>query len=150
MFTAPKTTVMESISTCLWNVVWFRNLVHRLNVKHCIEWKQPRAESRQRYLLIPRISVTALLLGPLLSYWNKQIEICLLNNGFGGGLVTKSNLTCNPMDCSPPGSSVCGISLARILEWIALSFSRGSSQGLNPDLLHCRQILYQVARETPS
>ena len=32
------------------------------------------------------------------------------------------------MDCSPPGSSVQGISQARILEWIAISFSRGSSQ----------------------
>ena len=32
------------------------------------------------------------------------------------------------MDCSPPGSSVLGISLARILEWVAISFSKGSSQ----------------------
>ena len=35
---------------------------------------------------------------------------------------------CNPMDCSPPGSSVHGISQARILEkWVAISFSSGSS-----------------------
>ena len=34
---------------------------------------------------------------------------------------------CNPMDCSPPGSSVHGISQARILEWVAVSSSRGSS-----------------------
>ena len=34
---------------------------------------------------------------------------------------------CNPMDCSPPGSSVHGISQARILEWVAISSSRGSS-----------------------
>ena len=33
----------------------------------------------------------------------------------------------NPMDCSPPGSSVHGISRARILEWVAISSSRGSS-----------------------
>ena len=32
------------------------------------------------------------------------------------------------MDCSPPGSSVCGIPQARILEWVAISFSRRSSQ----------------------
>ena len=32
---------------------------------------------------------------------------------------------CDPMDCSPPGSSVYGISQARILEWVASSFSRG-------------------------
>ena len=34
---------------------------------------------------------------------------------------------CVPMDCSPSHSSVCGISQARILEWVAISFSRGSS-----------------------
>ena len=44
-------------------------------------------------------------------------------------LVAKSCLTlCNPMDCSPPGSSVHGISQARVLVWVAISFSRGSSQ----------------------
>ena len=34
---------------------------------------------------------------------------------------------CDPMDCSLPGSSVHGISQARIPEWLAISFSRGSS-----------------------
>ena len=32
------------------------------------------------------------------------------------------------MDCNPPGSSVCGILQARVLEWVAIPFSRGSSQ----------------------
>ena len=35
---------------------------------------------------------------------------------------------CDPMDCSPPGSSVHGIFQARILEWVAISSSRGSSR----------------------
>ena len=44
-------------------------------------------------------------------------------------LVAKLCLTlCDPMDCSPPGSSVHGMSQARILEWVAISCSRGSSQ----------------------
>ena len=34
---------------------------------------------------------------------------------------------CDPMDCSPPGSSVHGIFQARVLEWVTISFSRGSS-----------------------
>ena len=34
---------------------------------------------------------------------------------------------CDPMDYSPPGSSVHGIFQARVLEWVAISFSRGSS-----------------------
>ena len=35
---------------------------------------------------------------------------------------------CNPMDCSPPGSTVRGILQARVLEWVAIPFSRGSSE----------------------
>ena len=38
---------------------------------------------------------------------------------------------CNPLDCSLSGSSVHGIFQARVLEWIAISFSRGSSQPRN-------------------
>ena len=46
--------------------------------------------------------------------------------------VAKSCPTlCDPMDCSPPGSPVHGIILARILEWVAISFSGGSSQPKN-------------------
>ena len=50
------------------------------------------------------------------------------------GLVCISEVTqscptlCDPMDCSPPGSSIHGILQARILEWVAISFSRGSSR----------------------
>ena len=35
---------------------------------------------------------------------------------------------CDPMNCSPQDSTVCGILQARILEWVAIPFSRGSSQ----------------------
>ena len=35
---------------------------------------------------------------------------------------------CDPMDCSPPGSSIHGILQARVLEWVAICFSRGSSR----------------------
>ena len=59
--------------------------------------------------------------------------------------VPKSCLTlCNPMGYSLSGSSVHGISQARILEWVAISFSRGSS-GLRTSthISHiCRQVLY--------
>ena len=47
-------------------------------------------------------------------------------------LVTQSCPTlCNPMDCGPPSSSVRGILQARTLAWIAIPFSRGSSQPRN-------------------
>ena len=53
----------------------------------------------------------------------KSLEVCLTR--------------CDPMDCSPPGSSVHGILQARILEWVAVPSSRGSSQPResNPCLL---------------
>ena len=42
-------------------------------------------------------------------------------------LITQSCPTlCNPMNCSPPGSSVHGIFQASVLEWVAISFSKGS------------------------
>ena len=44
---------------------------------------------------------------------------------------------CNPMDCSPPGSSVHGISQARILEWVAILFSRESSLPRNLTWVSC-------------
>ena len=56
------------------------------------------------------------------------------------------------MDCSPPGSSVHGTSQARILEWVAISSSKGSSiPGIEPRLwqfLHCRWILYCLTKST--
>ena len=56
------------------------------------------------------------------------------------------------MDCSPPGSSDHGISQARILEWLAISFSRGSSQpgieSMSPALIG-RQIFTTVPPKNP-
>ena len=60
-------------------------------------------------------------------------------------LDAESCLTlCNPMDCSQPGSSVHGTFQARILEWVTISFSRGSFQFKDQTCLSCigRQILY--------
>ena len=65
-------------------------------------------------------------------------------------LVTQSCLIfCNHMNYSLPGSSVHGISQARLLEWIAIPFSRGIflTQGLNSGLLLCRQIVYHLSHQ---
>ena len=47
-------------------------------------------------------------------FWLHSIQLC--------------PILCDPMDCKPPGSSVHGIFQARILEWVAISLSRGSSE----------------------
>ena len=44
---------------------------------------------------------------------------------------------CDPMDCNPPGSSVHEIFQARVLEWVAISFSRGSSQPRDQTRVSC-------------
>ena len=62
-------------------------------------------------------------------------------------LVIKSCLTFSePWDYSPPGSSVHEISQARILEWVAIRFSRGSSQHMDQTYIFCtaRWILYHL------
>ena len=72
-----------------------------------------------------------------MSHWlyAKSLQLCLT--------------LCNLMDCSPPGSSIHGILLARVLEWVTMPFSRGIflTQGSNPDLLcllGCSWVLYHL------
>ena len=43
-------------------------------------------------------------------------------------MLSHIQLFCDPMDCSPPGSTVHGFLQARILEWVGISSSRGSSR----------------------
>ena len=50
-------------------------------------------------------------------WWKRKVKVWV---------VQLCPTLCNSMDCSPPSSSVRGISQARILEWLAISFSRGS------------------------
>ena len=58
------------------------------------------------------------------SVWGKSFCWLLLTTR----MCAQSCLTvCNPMDCSPLGSSIHGILQVRRLEWVAISFSRGSS-----------------------
>ena len=59
---------------------------------------------------------------------------------------------CDPMDCSPSASSVPVIFKARILEWVAISFSRGSSWPRDPTHVPCvsrigGQILYHLSQQ---
>ena len=66
-------------------------------------------------------------------------------------LVTQMCPTpCDPMDCSPPGSSVHEIFQGRIMEWVAISFSRGSSWPRDQTWVSCttsRFFTTQATRE---
>ena len=67
--------------------------------------------------------------------------------------VTQSCPTLSdPMDCSLPGSSVHGIFQARVLEWVVISFSRGSSQPRDRtqvSCIACRRFTIWATREAP-
>ena len=56
-------------------------------------------------------------------------RVCTGALGSSRGLISNMNMSdsATPMDCSPSGSSVHGILLARILEWVAIPFARASS-----------------------
>ena len=61
--------------------------------------------------------------------WNTCVCVCVCVCVCLRVWVTQLCLTLwDPKDCSPPGCSVCGILQARTLEWVAIPFSRGSSQ----------------------
>ena len=64
-------------------------------------------------------------------------------------LVAQSCPTfCDSMNCSPPDSPVHGIFQSKILEWVAIPFSRGlPNPGIEPGLLHCRKILYRLSHQ---
>ena len=78
---------------------------------------------------------------------SSRIHCCYIILSESHSVVSDSCDPMDPMDCSPQGSSVHGILQARILEWVAISFSMGifPIQESNPCLLHCRQILYWLS-----
>ena len=97
-------------------------------------------------------TVWSILVSPLISIrWNQRYFQSVANFfqwwWFSPSVVSN---TCDPMDCGLPCSSGHGIFQARILEWVAISFSKGSSQPRDQTcisctaggLLHCRHILY--------
>ena len=119
-----------------------------LRVRHDWKWKRkwqstpvflPRKSHRQRSLvgyspwackkedMTEQLSLSTKILTK--HKWNnvvcRYIEFVIIV--LVGSVAQLCPNLCKPMDCSPPGSSVHGISQARILEWVAISFSRGSS-----------------------
>ena len=128
MFLALVTFIM--ISSCFYFHAYFifYYAIFTIFFKNCI------------YLAVPDLNCNIWILfsnqgwnpGPL------RWEFRVLATGLPGKslcvcvcVCAQSCLTpCDPMDCSPPGFSVHGILQARILEWLAISFSREVSLGL--------------------
>ena len=120
-----------SVCSC---VSWLRNTFQKVTWIASLLTENFKVAEAALYLMI--LIVCALICHPSSSSGRNR-ETITLNvfylNVFKAPccscLVAHSCLIfCDPMDCSPSGSSVYGISQARILEWVAISFSRGSSQ----------------------
>ena len=89
------------------------------------------------------------------SSYNKQQLFSKLSEIILSGMLSCVWLFCNHVDCSLPGSSVHGMFQARILEWVAISYSRGCSQPRDRNGISCfscigRQILLPLSHlESP-
>ena len=101
-----------------WRALWKRWLWSHLTVPKS---NTPKQNGPLGFpLLVSKDLDWSLEIGPSFSIsWNRKVKV----------LVAQSCPTpCNPMNCSLPGSSVHEILQGRILEWVAIPFSRGSSQ----------------------
>ena len=76
------------------------------------------------------------------SVFLKQLDRELLIQAYCCCLVAKlCPILCDPKDCSPPGSFVNGVSQTRILEWVSISFARGSIRGISAKTLYYKNCL---------
>ena len=81
-------------------------------------------------LYIWKFLVHVLLKPSLQDFEHYLVSMCML-------VAQSCPAVCNPMDYSPSGSSVHGSSHVRILEWVAIPFSRGSSQPRDRTRISC-------------
>ena len=110
------------------------------------EWKDVRNELRIQTLASIKRVILLINIGD-----HKDLRMRCSSTEFNNNSVVFQSLSpaqlCSSMDYSPPSFSVHGISQARILEWVAISFSREFSQLRDWTLVSCigRQILYHWA-----
>ena len=115
------------------SLLWFPSPVRWKGLKQCINVSKNTDKSTQQTCLLHKNMYHHLEKGV---FWkNNLISLRLvilssfLTHNFLAvvQLLSHIQLFCNPMDRNPAGSSVHRISQARILQWVAISFSRGSS-----------------------
>ena len=109
-------SLLNLLQYCFWFMFWFFIL------KACGIFSRKSLHIIYIYQHFAFLSVTNIYLGDC----SDQYERGLVFQCAWVWLVGKlCPIPCDPMDCSPPGSSVHGIFQARILEWVAISFSGG-------------------------
>ena len=121
---------LTSLSFCQYSQCTASTMITKMKVEGRLEWAAPRSGERPSQhpalgpaLIKDRPRKWLLWLIWLLCACAKSLQSCLT--------------LCNPVDWSPPGSSVHGILQAWILEWVAISFSRGSFQSKDWTHISC-------------
>ena len=90
------------------------------------------------YMMEKKTNITNWEVPQIMLHTHVYITTTQTSHSDGDGFFAQLWLTlCDAMDCSLPGSSVHGISHAGILEQVAISFSRGSSQARDQTQLSC-------------
>ena len=125
---APLTGEAEN-GLCAQKLKWIRNLRRLLfSPETYFQIQSKKAMGRKRTAIGWHIQVGNLLWVCTAGLWGLY-ELLIMPDLCVCVWITQLCLTlCDTMNCSPPGSSVHGILQARILEWVAISFSRGSSR----------------------
>ena len=131
-----------------------------------VPWTARRSNQSVLKEINPKYSLEELMLKLKLQYFGHLLWIAdslektlMLGKMKAGGEVKWSEVKplshvwlCDPMDCSPPCSSVPGILQAGLLEWVAISFSRRSSQPRDRTWVSCiagRPFTIWATREVP-
>ena len=87
--------------------------------------REPLEEAGSHSALRSQECIFILVLGP---GWSSDVCVCVCVCACMCVHAQSCLILCNPLNCSPPGFSVRGILQARILEWVAIPFPRGSSR----------------------
>ena len=132
-------------SPCPSTALHLEGSVHLTSFSWILDWKNsgPHVFDNTRAEILTPFTCLSWSLPPLNSVLASYLRITY----HGVRKVASVMSLCNPMDCSPPGSSVHGISQARILEWVALSYCRESSSLRDQTHVSCvscigKQVLY--------
>ena len=118
--------------------MWETGILPR-SLLRAVPWKQVQGHpsillkwSRKVFIKFFLYSGDIIMTNSLYKAWKKVLVIQL------------SPTLWDPMDCSPPGSSVHGILQARILEWLVIPFSRGSSQNYSTQLIILQKMVLKI------
>ena len=115
--TAPLSLAISSFNRQLWSLYYVRSIIlHTVDIKQTwflLPWSLQQSLIRFRPLSLSM---------PIFLLYSSPNSVCVCVC-----VCVLCPTLCEPVDCSPPGSSVPGISHARILEWFAMLSSRRSS-----------------------